>query len=279
MGAVDQYLFIEPGHNLQKDDPELKQIVDLTEEELRQRWNTDKGNTIIARLKKDRFSRTTLDNLIGRYYEHYDVRGIPLVGEDLRGLDLSMLDLFASNLENANLEKADLTKSWLSESNLKGTCLDWAVMKDALVDNVQFDNKTSFVGVNLNEVNFNLAVLLQDLALTQQRISNLKKTRPVLSKFLEISCDFGRSFGRFIGWVALIIFVFGLVYFFIPKGLSVDGFGNCLYFSVVTFTTLGYGDIEPVSALAKIAVAAEVLLGYLMLGLLVAILSKKVFGN
>ena len=48
-----------------------------------------------------------------------------------------------------------------------------------------------------------------------------------------------------------------------------------MYFSVVTFTTLGYGDILPISPLGKIMVIAEVSIGYIMLGLLVAIFSQR----
>jgi voltage-gated potassium channel Kch len=51
---------------------------------------------------------------------------------------------------------------------------------------------------------------------------------------------------------------------------------NGLYFSVVTFATLGYGDIAP---LGKILAVVEVLLRYLMGGLLIAILAGKVLGD
>ena len=54
---------------------------------------------------------------------------------------------------------------------------------------------------------------------------------------------------------------------------------NNLYFSVVTFTTLGYGDFGPVSWLGKALVVIEVMLGYVMLGLLVGIISRRVIGR
>jgi voltage-gated potassium channel Kch len=44
-----------------------------------------------------------------------------------------------------------------------------------------------------------------------------------------------------------------------------------LYFSVVTFTTVGYGDIVMTSTIGKLIVISEILLGYLMGGLLVGI--------
>lgn len=55
-------------------------------------------------------------------------------------------------------------------------------------------------------------------------------------------------------------------------------FADCLYFSIVTFATVGYGDILPVSGLAKGVVMSEIVIGYSMGGLLIAILSKRVMG-
>jgi len=48
------------------------------------------------------------------------------------------------------------------------------------------------------------------------------------------------------------------------------------YYSVVTFTTLGFGDITPTSSWAQAVVMLEVILGYFTLGLLISILADKV---
>jgi len=49
-----------------------------------------------------------------------------------------------------------------------------------------------------------------------------------------------------------------------------------LYFSIVTFSTLGFGDIAPKTFWLEIGVAAEVILGYVMLGGLISIFATKV---
>ncbi|MCB2187666.1 MAG: hypothetical protein KQJ78_14690 [Deltaproteobacteria bacterium] len=46
---------------------------------------------------------------------------------------------------------------------------------------------------------------------------------------------------------------------------------NGLYFSVVTFTTLGFGDITPITWVASLLVMVEVVIGYIMLGGLISI--------
>jgi hypothetical protein len=59
-----------------------------------------------------------------------------------------------------------------------------------------------------------------------------------------------------------------------PNGLRIPGpgdvhFGDALYFSIVTETTLGYGDIRPVGFSRALA-SCEVLLGLLLAGVLIA---------
>ena len=49
-----------------------------------------------------------------------------------------------------------------------------------------------------------------------------------------------------------------------------------LYFSVVTFATLGYGDIQPVGEWARAIASAETILGSLLIALLVFVLTRSV---
>ena len=73
----------------------------------------------------------------------------------------------------------------------------------------------------------------------------------------------------------MIILLFGQIYQNIggivdDSGNSVTDTFTCIYFSIVTFTTLGYGDLHPVGTARAIA-AAEALLGYLCMGLLIGV--------
>jgi hypothetical protein len=54
-----------------------------------------------------------------------------------------------------------------------------------------------------------------------------------------------------------------------------QNFVTAFYFSVVTFVTLGYGDITPASTFGKVMAISEVTLGYSVLGLLVAVASAR----
>lgn len=83
----------------------------------------------------------------------------------------------------------------------------------------------------------------------------------------------------------VLIAVFAIIYM-IPMEGFVDSEGvirmslvDSFYFSVVTITTLGYGDISPFSWVMKLAVSLEALLGIFMIGLFLVwvghTLSKK----
>ena len=58
-------------------------------------------------------------------------------------------------------------------------------------------------------------------------------------------------------------------------GSAAKGFHDYLYFSIVTMTTLGYGDITPVSSIAKSVTLLIALSGQLYLTILVAMLVGK----
>lgn len=74
--------------------------------------------------------------------------------------------------------------------------------------------------------------------------------------------------------VALLLIAFGTLYQRIgitdttkPDNPVTTDFWECLYFSLVTFTTLGYGDLQP-HGLARVLAVIEAFGGYLVLGVL-----------
>ena len=66
----------------------------------------------------------------------------------------------------------------------------------------------------------------------------------------------------------LLMPIYGLAYYVFPNILGQDySFWECLYFSIVTATTLGFGDIAPSSEAGKLMAASEAILGILSIGL------------
>ena len=48
------------------------------------------------------------------------------------------------------------------------------------------------------------------------------------------------------------------------------------YFSIVSYTTLGFGDVRPATLAGEIIVSSEVILGYTTLGLLLSVLAQSI---
>jgi hypothetical protein len=84
----------------------------------------------------------------------------------------------------------------------------------------------------------------------------------------------------FIGAVILFSFVFyfltltgnGIAFSFTDE--EVPGYFDCLYFSIVTISSLGYGDIRPVG-IARFVCSVEVIVGLAFVGLLVSRLASR----
>ena len=66
------------------------------------------------------------------------------------------------------------------------------------------------------------------------------------------------------------IFLFATLYYFFAESVDISDpqrpFIDCVYFSVVTITTLGYGDIAPQNWFGKLLTATEALAGIFIIG-------------
>ena len=129
----------------------------------------------------------------------------------------------------------------------------------------------------------------------QQFIRAFNQANPVLAGLWRWSSDYGRSLGLWALWSVFFAILFTFAYMPFPEWLpswiqdwaprfhQTTGFysgrtltfSDCFYFSVVTFTTLGFGDVVADNAPARFLVALEVIFGYVMLGGLISIFSNK----
>ncbi|MCG9697650.1 ion channel [Shewanella sp. Isolate11] len=130
--------------------------------------------------------------------------------------------------------------------------------------------------------------LRKELTMRRHQMPRLSGPR-VLSKIIDLFCGYGEAPVRVIIFSMLLILVCALLYLF--TGLNYDGhihifkfsnefgtniklFLNCLYYSVVTFTTLGYGDFTPIGYSRAIA-AMEAFTGSFTIALFVVVFVKK----
>ncbi len=129
----------------------------------------------------------------------------------------------------------------------------------------------------------------------QQYVRAFKEIHPFWALVWRWSSDYGRSLALWALWSLLIALTFSFVYMpsptwfpewlqeTMPQFHQVTGdqadepltFWKSFYFSIVTFTTLGFGDVVADNTSARILVTLEVIFGYIMLGGLISIFANK----
>lgn len=272
--------FIPPGTNITQEHIDINHFATMSPDLIVERWKSDIGKEIASRIIDVNFNKIEIEKIVGKFYGQLDLRGFNFSNKNISHLNLTNCDFFRADFYKADCSYSDFSNSWLSEANLKSANFQWCKMTKVILDNVNYNEKTNFNGVDLSSINFTMSTLFQDLALSQQRISDLKRQNPFLAKVLSVTTDYGRSLSRWLLWCIGMIVLFAIIYSKFDLTISTQAIHpniwNNLYFSIVTFTTVGYGDITPIDGIGKTIAMFEIGMGYLMGGLLIAILTKKV---
>jgi len=102
--------------------------------------------------------------------------------------------------------------------------------------------------------------------------------------FLWALAGFGEKWQRTICWAAGTFAFFGLLHWLgtnvgwwvlLSRKGEIKHLLDCLYFSLVTFVTLGFEDIWPEAWGVKVIVGIEVVFGYVFLGMIVTLIARK----
>ena len=78
---------------------------------------------------------------------------------------------------------------------------------------------------------------------------------------------------------ALIFFIFLFGYLFYVAEPDVRNLGDGVWWALVTITTVGYGDITPVTTLGRVVASSLMLLGLGLIATITAIVSAKFIQN
>jgi len=105
------------------------------------------------------------------------------------------------------------------------------------------------------------------------------------SCFLNGIFGYGEQPGKVIISAISIILIFAFL--FMGSGISNVGieqitsnnFFDCIYFSTVTFTTLGYGDFRPLEGIGRILTGSEAFVGAFMMALFVYTFARRTGGR
>ncbi len=217
-----------------------------------------------------------------------------LEGANLSGFNLQGAILWAANLQEAKLECAKLQGADLLSANLQGVNLRCAEMQGAILKVAIVNGSTTFLYCKIDENTDFRHVALENTRIDPGTKTCLKYNirrmnwrdwytehkilRWPVRLFWFIS-KYGISTWRIIIWFFGLAIAFACVYYFVP-GLIYDlrgtghwysDFVRACYFSVVTMTTLGFGDMyaDKQSMAGQILLVFQVIFGYVLLGALV----------
>lgn len=289
-------------------DPARDNIPDLRIQ-LEQRAHTDQPMQNFSLARED----LTDINLVKRASKQgYQLTDSDLYHTNLENAHLFMLDLSGSSLMKANLSNANLHYANLEGCNLLGVNLsgakidhvDWgsSVTQEKQANKAKNRENQIDLYEQSEEIyrNIRQAAESQGLFETaghffQKEMTMRRRQYPrysfkrTLSKLVDAFCGYGERPLRVILFSVILILIFATLYFF--AGLSFSGdslafnpesslwenikvYFSALYFSVVTFTTLGYGDLAPIG-IARALAALEAFMGSFTLALFVVVFVKK----
>jgi uncharacterized protein YjbI with pentapeptide repeats len=213
-----------------------------------------------------------------------DLTGATLSQGNLEGADLRTAKLEGARLREAvlartNLSRADLRSGDLEGADLTGADFHDADLRAARLKNVTGYDRATWIGADIRDVDFCGAYMVRRHIMDENFLDEFRRRSrlsEVMYRIWWATSDCGRSFTRWALWVAFVAVVFAGLYSFVDLDFGDhQTWLSPLYFSVVTMTTLGYGDVLPASSPAQVVAMAEVILGYVALGGLLSIFANK----
>lgn len=234
-----------------------------------------------ARLARAGFGRA---RLAGANLQGAELDGASLTDADLTGALMALASLAGARLGGARLVDADLSRATLQDADLGGVDVRDASFKGADLRRARLSGTRGFrradwIECDVRDVDPVGSALLKEVVADQNFLHEFRhqsRWSELVYRVWWLTSDCGRSALRWGACSVLITLLFAGVYTFVDVDFGDEPTAIApLYFSVVTLSTLGFGDITPVSAAAQVAVIAEVIVGYTMLGGLMSLLSAK----
>ena len=214
---------------------------------------------------------------------------------DFRAAKLVRSRFFGANLEQSDFSQADLGDSDLRETNVGGASFNNAILKGAQLRDMRNYTMVNWIGTDIREIDFSGAYLVRRYIIDENflyEFRNQSNFSGYVYHLWKWTSDCGRSMMRWGGFLILNVLLFAFIYWAmdawmppadpfvshlvkIGEGGLPGGFLPYLYYSVVTFTTLGYGDVVPQTVAGQIVLIIHISIGYLGLGALLSILANK----
>ena len=223
--------------------------------------NLTRASLISARMPYASLSRANMT--------HADCRAI-----DLSGARINEADLSGANFIRANMKRADL-----KSSDVNGTSFELSDLSQSRLLTIKNFRKANWIGADVRGMDMRGAYMVHRHIADENYLYEFRvrsKYHNVLYILWWLTSDCGRSLLRWSLWVLGFTILFGFLYQLVEVDYGkYETFFSPFYYSVVTLSTLGYGDAVPGSLAAQILAVLQAIVGYLGLGGLLSILSNK----
>lgn len=223
-----------------------------------------------------------------------DLSGAIFFGADLTNASFSSATLVGTDFRAANLDHARLIEADLTGADFSGATVSNADLSKAKVRRAQFTgtdfsqsalrhledfDDADWIGVSVVDIDFSGAYLLRREIMDQNYLYEFRtrdRRHAALYTVWKATSDCGRSLARWGAMTVMVALLFAVLYTVVDIGYGSNETAlSPLYFSVVTITTLGYGDALPQSIAAQVLVMLEVAMGYMMLGGVLSIFATR----
>ena len=234
-------------------------------------------------------------NLSGAHLFNIKLTGASLMKADLRYAKLNCADIESANLLGVKWKGCKIEHIRISEVIKQELDAKRELKKGNIEKANDFFEQAEEIYRGLRKHSEQEGIFTLSGELIQRELTMRRKQMPpysvkrMTSKLVDLFCGYGEDPVRIVGLSMCIIAICATLYTF--TGLSYQGetyafdssmsiaenfsfFLSCLYYSVVTFTTLGYGDFTPIGISRAIA-AIEAFTGSFTIALFVVVFVKK----
>ena len=250
-------------------------------------------------------------NLINAIMKNTSLSRANLTNASLYGINLSGSNLFKTNFENANLNNANLENCNLLGANFTNTKLrnikwgkNYKVINELEAEEAYKKGDFELANKKYREaedIYRNIKISMQSQTLgndtgeffiremtVKRKQLNKFSLRRLGSKIIEVTTGYGEKLSNIAFTILSIIIVCMVLYgiegvsyqdkilgFFSDDFSMLSTIGNLFYFSVVVYSTVGFGEMVPIGPLGKSVVIFEGIIGGLVLAILIIALYKK----
>ena len=255
----------------------------------------------------------TYVNLTDVNFKRANLRGAHFFGADVSGANLFKANLDGANFKESNLVDAELLGARFGDASMENANFgNNFIVKNEIEGNIA-SRANDFEKANdkyfeAYEIYLNIKNNFRNRGLTeyagkffyremimQRRLLPSFSGEKLWSSFMDFATGYGEKPHRIVRLSLMIVFGFTVIFGLTGLAYSTGGttgvlssslsvldnlaiLYDTLYFSIITFTTVGYGDLAPVG-IGKIFAAIEAICGYFVLTLFVFTIFKRYMSN